>query len=88
MVKYLSDDLEAMKAGINLHMRAGHTLMAISAIFAILGAASDALNIKLVLGSTSWLLLAVVVAIFGICLFIGWAVSWYLNTEAKSEKKS
>jgi hypothetical protein len=87
LVKYLSDDLETMKNGVHLHMQAGHNLMVISAIFAIVGVVSDALNIKIILGPISWLLLAVVFAIFDVSLFIGWAVSWYLRTEAKSEKK-
>jgi hypothetical protein len=87
VVKYLSDDLEKMKAGVSLHMRAGHSLVAISIICAVLGAVGDAANVKIVLEPISWLLLAVVFSVSSVYLFIGWAVSWYLSIEAKSEKK-
>ena len=87
MVKYLSDDIEKMRAGVSLHMRAGHSLVAISILCAVLGAVGDAANVKILLSSISWFLLAVVFSVSGVCMFIGWAVSWYLSVAVRSEKK-
>jgi hypothetical protein len=87
VVKYLSDDLEEMKAGVSLHMNAGHSFVAISIICAVLGAIGDAANVKILLASISWFLLAVVFSVSSVYMFIGWAVSWYLSIAAKSEKK-
>jgi len=84
---YLSEDLEKMKAGVASHASAGHSLVTISIICALLGIVGDAVNFKIVLEPTSWLLLAVVFAVLSVSLFIGWAVAWYLSIEAKSEKK-
>jgi hypothetical protein len=50
-------------------------------IFALLGIISDAINTVLGLGSMSWFLLAIGAVLAGIFFRIGWAVSWYLNTN-------
>jgi hypothetical protein len=85
--KYLGEDLEKMKAGVALHAQAGHSMVFLSIICVVLGAVGDAVNVKIVLEPISWLLLAVVFSVSSVYFFIGWAVSWYLSTEAKSEKK-
>jgi len=46
-----------------------------------LGIISDVTNTVLGLGSMSWFLLAIAFVLAAIFFRIGWAISWYLNTN-------
>ena len=69
---------ENMKASIRTSGLWGHILWFLGVIFAILGIIGDATNATLGLEPLSWLVLAAVVVLLGVCMFIGLAVSWYL----------
>jgi hypothetical protein len=67
-----------LKAGIGSSGLWGHVFWLLGLVFAILGVVSDAINITIGIEPLSWFMLAAVVVLLGICMFIGWAVSWYL----------
>ena len=50
-------------------------------IFLLLGIISDAANITLGLEALSWFLLAIAFIVAAVFFRLGWAVSWYLNTN-------
>ena len=75
---YHWESRENMKAGIRTSGLLGHILWFLGVIFAILGVIGDATNTNLGLEPLSWLVLAAVVLLLGVCLFIGLAISWYL----------
>lgn len=50
-------------------------------VFLLLGIISDATNITLGLEPMSWFLLAIAFILAAVFFRVGWAVSWYLNTN-------
>ena len=52
-----------------------------STVFLLLGIISDAAKITLGLEPTSWFLLAIASIVAAVFFRLGWAVSWYLNTN-------
>jgi hypothetical protein len=77
------EDREKMRAGIGSGGQWGHNLWYLAAVFAILGIIADAINSPLGLEAMSWFMLAIATFLASITFFIGWAVSWYLETTAK-----
>ena len=80
-------DREKMKANLSASGRMGHIYWFIAIIFAIVGIIGDAANVTLGLEPASWFLLAIITLLASITFFIGWAVSWYLNTIATQKKE-
>ena len=72
---------ENMKTGIRTSGLWGHILWFIGVICAILGIIGDATNTTLGLEPLSWLVLAAVAVLLGVCMFIGLAISWYLTEK-------
>ena len=79
---YHWESRENMKASIRTSGLWGHILWFLGAIFAILGIIGDATNTNLGLEPLSWLMLAAVVVLLGVCMFIGLAISWYLADKS------
>ena len=77
---------EKMIAGRGSQGMSGHVCWYFAVLFAVLGIIGDAANITLGLESMSWFLLAIVGFLASITFFIGWAVSWYLETETKKKE--
>ena len=73
---------EKMRASLNSSGKWGHIWVSLAMVFAVLGIIADAVNYSLGLEATSWFLLAIVALLASVTLFIGWAVSWYLETTA------
>jgi len=80
-------DREKMKASLVSNGRTGHILWFIAVIFAVVGIIGDAANATPGLEPASWFLLAIIAFLASITFFIGWAVSWYLNTTATQKKE-
>ncbi len=74
-------DREKVKADLIRCGRAAEICWFIIITFALLGIIGDAANITLGLEPMSWFLLAIATFLAGITFRIGWAVSWYLNTN-------
>ena len=74
-------DRERVKAELVPCGRAFQVSLIIFFICILLGIISDAANIVLGLGPMSWFLLAIAFVLAAIFFRIGWAVSWYLNTN-------
>ena len=77
------EDREYLKKGIGSAGLWGHFFWFIALIFALLGIIWDAMDTTWGITSMSWFLLAIVFALLSIPMFIGWAVSWYLNSLEK-----
>ena len=75
------EDKEKMKAKLGSEGLVGHICWFLAAVFAILGIIGDAANVTPGLEPISWFLLAIATFLASITNFIGWAVSWYLNTN-------
>ena len=75
-------DREKMRASLSGNGRAGHICFFIAFVFAVVGIIGDAANVSPGLEPGSWFLLAIGTLLAGITFFIGWAVSWYLETNA------
>ncbi len=75
-------DREKMRASLSGNGRAGHVCWFIAVVFVVVGIISDAVNVTPGLEPASWFLLAIITFLAGITFFIGWAVSWYLETSA------
>ena len=80
------ENREKMRANIGTSGQWGHYSWYLAALFAILGIISDAINSPLGLGSMSWFLLSIATFLSSITFFIGWAVSWYLETSSKKKE--
>ena len=79
---------EEIVAAGGAHCDGGFVLWLLGLTFAVLGVVSDAMNITLVLETTSWLLLAIVSCLSGIASLIAWALAVHLDAiEAKSKKE-
>jgi len=79
---------EEIVAAGGAHCDGGWVLWLLGLTFAVLGVVSDAINMTLVLETTSWLLLAIVFCLSGIASWIAWALAVHLDAiEAKSEKE-
>ena len=76
---------EKMRSKLIGSGRSGHVLWTLALIFAILGIIGDAANTTLGLESSSWFQLAIIMVLMSITFFIGWAVSWYLETKANKK---
>ncbi len=74
-------DPEKVKGDLIRCGRAAEICVFLIIPFALLGIIGDAANITLGLEPMSWLLLTVATFLAGIFFRIGWAVSWYLNTN-------
>ena len=74
-------DREKVKADLIICGRAASICWFIAPAFALLGIIGDAANITLGLESMSWFLLTIATFLAIIIFRIGWAVSWYLNTN-------
>ena len=72
-----------MKSNIRSAGLWGHILWFLALVFAIIGIISDATNTTIGLEPLSWLVLAAVMALLGICHFIGLAISWSLVDKDK-----
>jgi len=81
------EDREKIKVGIGSEGKWGHIFWFAAALFAVLGIVGDAANVTLGLEPMSWFLLAIVAFLASITFFIGWAVSWYLETTEAKEKE-
>ena len=74
-------DREKAKAELAPCGRAAEICSLIFIPLVLLGIIGDAANITLGLEPMSWFLLAIATILAGIFTRIGWAVSWYLNTN-------
>jgi len=74
-------DREKVKADLIRCGRVDTICGFIAIAFALVGIIGDAANVILGLESISWFLLAILTWLFSITARIGWAVSWYLNTN-------
>jgi len=74
-------DREKVKADLSRCGRAADICWFIIVPFALMGIIGDAANITLGLEPMSWFLLTIATFLAGIFFRIGWAVSWYLNTN-------
>ena len=79
-------DREKMRASLVGNGRVGHICWFIAIVFVLLRIIGDAANITPGLEPASWFLLAIVTFLASITFFIGWAVSWYLETTAIQKK--
>ncbi|MCP8309164.1 MAG: hypothetical protein H3Z53_06725 [archaeon] len=79
---------EIIAAG-GAHCDGGFVFWLLGIAFAVFGVISDAMNITLVLESTSWLLLSIVFCLTGIASWIAWALAVHFldAIEAKSKKE-
>ena len=78
---------EIIAAG-GAHCDGGFVLWLLGIIFAVFGVGSDAMNISLLLESTSWLLLSIFLCLSGIASWIAWVLAVHLDAiEAKSKKE-
>lgn len=80
------EDREKMRASLGSQGLVGHICWFIGVIFAILGIIADATG-SLGLTAMSWFLLAIATFLTSITFFIGWAVSWYLETAEARNKE-
>ena len=87
MAKRHYEDREQMRAGIGSGGKTAHIYWFLAAIFAGLGISGDAANVTLGLEPISWFLLAIAAFLASITYFIGWAVSWYLETTEAKKKE-
>jgi len=79
---------EEIVAAGGAHCDGGFVFWLLGLTFAVLGVVSDAMNITLVLETTSWLLLSIVFCLSGIASWIAWALAVHLDAiEAKSKKE-
>ena len=85
MAKRSWEDREKLVASLGGQGMVGHILWFAAVLFAVLGIIGDAANITLGLESISWFLLAIGAFLASITFFIGWAVSWYLETTANKK---
>jgi hypothetical protein len=74
-------DRERVKAELAPCGRGFSVSFILFSVCALLGIITDATNTVLGLESVSWFLLAIGAVLAGILFRIGWAVSWYLNTN-------
>ena len=78
---------EEIVAAGGAHCDGGFVFWLLGLIFAALGVVSDAMNISLILETTSWLLLAIIFCLSGIASWIACALAVHLDAiEAKSKK--
>ncbi len=80
MARHHYEDRESIKAGLSRSGMLGHLMWFLGAVFAVLGIIADAGSGSVGLSATSWFLLAIVAMLAAITFFMGWMVSWYLNT--------
>ena len=73
---------EKMRANLSSSGKWGHIWWFLAMVFAVLGIIADAVNGSLGLEAASWFLLAIIALLASVTMFIGWAVSWYLETTA------
>jgi hypothetical protein len=79
---------EEIVAAGGAHCGGGFIFWVLGLTFAVLGVASDAMNISLVLEPTSWLLLSIVFCLSGIASWIAWVLAVHLDAiEAKKKKR-
>ncbi len=86
-MKFPFEKREVVRAGIRSAGLGTHICWLLGAIFAIVGIIGGAIDARIGLEATHWLLLAI--ALFAACITqaIGGAVAWYLETtEAKKEE--
>ncbi|UCE57266.1 MAG: hypothetical protein JSW19_02565 [Candidatus Bathyarchaeota archaeon] len=69
------------------HCDGGFVFWVLGLTFATLGVASDAMNISLVLESTSWLLLSIVFCLSGIASWMAWMLAVHLDAIKGKSKK-
>ena len=74
-------DKERVKSELVACGRGFQISLWMSIIFLLLGIISDAANITLGLEPMSWFLLAIAFIVAAVFFRLGWAVSWYLNTN-------
>ncbi len=74
-------DREKVKADLSRCGRGVQICWFIAPAFAVVGIIGDAANVTPGLEPMSWFLLAIATFLAGITFRIGWAVSWYLNTN-------
>jgi len=74
-------DREKVKADLSRCGRAQNICWFIAVTFVLVGIIGDAANVILGLQPMSWFQLAIVGFVASITFRIGWAVSWYLNTN-------
>ena len=87
MAKRHWEDRERLKTNIGSGGWAAHICWFLGAVFAILGIIAGATNTAVGLGSTGWLLLALVTFVAGIPFMMGVGIGWYLKTtEGKKEE--
>ena len=77
-------DKERVKSELATCGRGFQISLWMSIIFLLLGIISDAVNITLGLEPMSWFLLAIAFVVAAVFFRLGWAVSWYLNTNKQS----
>ena len=79
---------EEIVAAGGAHLDGGYVLWVLGLTFAALGVASDAMNITLVLETTSWLLLSIVFCLSAITSLIAWALAVHLDAIEDRSKIS
>ncbi len=78
---------ETVDAG-GAHCDGGFVFWVLGLLFAALGVAGDAVNISLILESTSWLLLSIVFCFSGIASWMAWMLAVHLDAiKGKSKKE-
>ena len=78
---------EIVDAG-GAHCDGGFVFWSLGLLFAALGVVSDAMNVNLVLESTSWLLLSIVFCLSGIASWMAWVLAVHLTAiESQSRKE-
>lgn len=82
-----SEVIERVKRDVGLCDKFRSSLMVVGAVFALLGVIGDAANVTLILGSITWLLLAVAFFIASIMPSINWAMAVYLISKEADDKK-
>jgi len=76
-----------MRASLSASGKWGRVCWFIAVVFAVVGIIGDAVNANPGLEPASWFPLAITTFLASITFFIGWAVSWYLETTAAKTKE-
>ncbi len=87
MMKFPFEKREVVRAGIRSAGLGTHICWLLGAIFAIIGTVGGAIDARIGLEATHWLLLAIALFVACITQAIAGAVAWYLETtEPRKEE--
>jgi len=79
---------EEIVAAGGAHCDGGFVMWVLGLTFAALGVAGDAMNITLVLETTSWLLLSIVFCLSAIASWVAWVLAVHLDAIEDRSKIS